>query len=123
MDVIDAARRADVEFVLTRREDSGMVMAAITALLSSAPGLALATKGPGVSSAANGLASAYLDRAPVMFISDGFEEDELTFVSHQYFDQAALLAPVTKDFSLLDGDDPAAQIDALIEIMTSAPKT
>jgi acetolactate synthase I/II/III large subunit len=122
MDVIDAARRADVEFVLTRREDSGMVMAAITALLSSAPGLALATKGPGVSSAANGLASAYLDRAPVMFISDGFEEDELTFVSHQYFDQAALLAPVTKDFSLLDGDDPAAQIDALIEIMTSAPK-
>ncbi len=44
MDLIDAARRADIEFVLTRREDSGMIMAAVTALLSNAPGLALATK-------------------------------------------------------------------------------
>ena len=122
MDVIDAARRVGVEFVLTRREDSGLVMAAVTAWLSDAPGLALATKGPGVSSAANGLASAYLDRAPVMFISDGFEEDELTYVSHQHFDQAALLGPVTKGFSLLDGDNPAAQINSLIQTMTSAPK-
>ncbi|MBT5110356.1 MAG: hypothetical protein HOM25_16880, partial [Rhodospirillaceae bacterium] len=31
MDLIDAARRAGLEFVLTRREDSGMVMAAVTA--------------------------------------------------------------------------------------------
>ncbi|MBT5111380.1 MAG: thiamine pyrophosphate-binding protein [Rhodospirillaceae bacterium] len=122
MDLIDAARRAGLDFVLTRREDSGMVMAAVTAWLSNAPGLALATKGPGVTSAANGVASAFLDRAPVLFASDGFDDDELRYVSHQYFDQAALLGPVTKEFSLLDGDDPAAQIDALVQAMTGAPK-
>jgi acetolactate synthase I/II/III large subunit len=122
MDLIDAARRAGLDFVLTRREDSGMVMAAVTAWLSNAPGLALATKGPGVTSAANGLASAFLDRAPVLFVSDGFDDDELRYVSHQYFDQSALLGPVTKDFSLLNGDDPAAQIDALVLAMTDAPK-
>ena len=122
MDLIDAARRAGLEFVLTRREDSGMVMAAVTAWLSDAPGLALATKGPGVTSSANGLATAFLDRAPVLFVSDGFDDDELRYVSHQYFDQAALLEPVTKDFSLLNGDDPAGQIDALMQAMTAAPK-
>jgi len=31
MDLVDAARRAGLEFVLTRHEDSGMVMAVVTA--------------------------------------------------------------------------------------------
>jgi acetolactate synthase-1/2/3 large subunit len=69
-----------------------------------------------------GLATAFLDRAPVLFVSDGFDDDELRYVSHQYFDQAALLGPITKGFSLLNGDDPAAQIDALMQTMTDAPK-
>ena len=122
MDLIDAARRAGIEFVLSRREDSGTVMAAITALLSNAPGLALGTKGPGVTSSANGVASACLDRAPVIFVSDGFGADETNYVSHQYFDQAAVLGPITKNISLLNGADPAAEIDALIETMNRAPK-
>jgi len=122
MDLIDAARRADIEFILSRREDSGTVMAAITALLSNAPGLALGTKGPGVTSSANGVASAFLDRAPVIYVSDGFGADETNYVSHQYFDQAAVLGPITKSVSLLNGEDPAAEIDALIETMNSAPK-
>ena len=87
MDLIDAGRRAGLEFVLSRREDSGLIMAAVTAWLSNAPGLALATKGPGLTSGTNGGAAAYLDRAPVMFVSDGFGTDERDYVSHQYFDQ------------------------------------
>ena len=122
MDLIDAARRDGIGFVLSRREDSGMVMAAVTALLSGAPGLALGTKGPGVTSSANGIASAYLDRAPALYVSDGFGADELNYVSHQYFDQGAVLGPITKQVSLLNGDDPAAEIDMLIAAMRDAPK-
>jgi len=122
MDLIDAARRAGLDFVLTRREDSGAIMAAVTAWLSGAPGLALATKGPGVTAAANGIASAALDRAPVLFVSDGFDEDELEYVSHQYFDQEALLEPITKDFVTLDGDEPVAAINGLLRTMSRPPK-
>lgn len=122
MDLIDAARRDGIKFVLSRREDSGMVMAAVTALLSGAPGLALGTKGPGVTSSANGIASAYLDRAPALYVSDGFGADELNYVSHQYFDQGAVLGPITKQVSLLNGDDPAAEIDMLMAAMQNAPK-
>ncbi len=122
MDLIDAARRADIPFVLTRREDSGAIMAAVTAWLSGAPGLALATKGPGLTSGANGIASACLDRAPVVFVSDGFGADERSYVTHQYFDQIALMDPITKHTSKLDGDDPASEIDALIAAITASPK-
>ena len=61
-DLILAARRAGIDFVLTKREDAAVMMAAVTAELSGAPGLALTTKGPGVAAAANGVAYAGLDR-------------------------------------------------------------
>ncbi|NKB58965.1 MAG: hypothetical protein GKS00_21760 [Alphaproteobacteria bacterium] len=122
MDLIDAARRADIPFVLTRREDSGAIMAATTAWLSGGPGLALGTKGPGLTSAANGIASACLDRAPVVFVSDGFGANERSYVTHQYFDQIALMEPITKHTSKLDGDDPASEIETLIATMTQPPK-
>ena len=49
LDVINAAREAGLDFVLTRREDAAMIMAGVSALLSQAPGLAVTTKGPQVS--------------------------------------------------------------------------
>ena len=122
MDIIDAGRRAGVDFVLSRREDAGAIMAAVTAWLSGAPGLALATKGPGLTAAANGIAAAYLDRAPMLFLSDGFGADERSYVSHQYFDQAGVLDPITKANSTLSGDDPCREIDDLLAIMNSHPK-
>ena len=122
MDLIDAGRRAGLEFVLSRREDSGLIMAAVTAWLSNAPGLALATKGPGLTSGTNGVAAACLDRAPVMFVTDGFGTDERDYVSHQYFDQSSVINPITKATSTLSGNNPSAEIDQLLAIMCQSPK-
>ena len=72
LDVIDAAARRDIEFVLTRTESAAVMMAAATAELSGTPGVALTTKGPGTASAANGMAYASLDRAPVLLLTDTF---------------------------------------------------
>jgi acetolactate synthase-1/2/3 large subunit len=49
-----------------------------------------------VGNAANGMAHAALDRAPVVLVADGFAPAERAFATHQYFDHAAMLAPVTK---------------------------
>jgi len=122
MDLVDAGRRAGLEFVLTRREDSGMIMAAVTAWLSNTPGLALATKGPGLTSGTNGVAAACLDRAPVIFVSDGFGNDEQDYVSHQFFDQSSVIGPITKATSTLSGDNPSVEIDQLLAIMCQSPK-
>lgn len=96
LDLIAAAKARGLGFVLARHETSAVIMAATEAELSGAPGLALCTRGPGVGNAANGMAHAALDRAPVVLLADGFGPAERAFATHQYFDHAAMLAPVTK---------------------------
>lgn len=96
LDLIAAAKARGLDFVLARHETSAVIMAATEAELAGTPGLALCTRGPGVGNAANGMAHAALDRAPVVLLADGFAPAERAFATHQYFDHAAMLAPVTK---------------------------
>ncbi len=62
LDLIAAARTQDVEFVLTQTETAAVLMAAVTAELTGAPGVALTGIGPGAASALNGIAYAALER-------------------------------------------------------------
>lgn len=90
LDLLDAARAAGIAPVVTAREDAAAMMAGVAGRLADAPGLAFSTKGPGLASAANGLASALLDRMPALFCAEAFDRAELEYLSHQVFDQAAL---------------------------------
>lgn len=135
LDLIAAAKACGLDFVLARHETSAVIMAATDAELSGAPGVALCTRGPGVGNAANGMAHAALDRAPVVLLADGFAPAERAFATHQYFDHAAMLAPVTKaqlSVGQMAAGDAAAQAiaatlaaprgAALIELSGSAAK-
>lgn len=121
LDVMEAAARRGIEFVLTRSENAAVMMAAATADLAGTLGVALTTKGPGVANAANGVACAALDRSPVMLITDGFTAQESGYVTHQVFDQTKLLAPVAKRSSRLDQEDVATEIRDLIELAQTPP--
>ena len=120
LDLIDAAARAGIRFVLTRTEDSAAIMAGVTAGLDGSLGVLMTTRGPGLANATNGVAWAALDRAPLLVISDGYENEQ-AYVSHQRFDQFALMAPLVK--GSLRFDDPAAlaRIPALLDAAQSAP--
>ena len=72
LDVIQACAARGIDFVLTRSESAAVMMAGATAELSGGIGVALTTKGPGLANAANGVAYASLDRAPVLVLTDGF---------------------------------------------------
>lgn len=108
LDLIAAARAQGLPFVLARQETAAVIMAATTAELTHRPGAVLVTRGPGVGNAANGMAHASLDRAPVMLLADGFAEAERAYANHQFFDHAAMLAPVTKGAAKLTGPRSAA---------------
>src|SRR5438477_7868374 len=102
LDLIDAARRAGLPFVLTATETAGATGAIAQAEVSSAPGACLTTLGPGVASAIDGVACAMLERAPLIVFTDTYGPATLkgspyidTF-EHQRLDHRALLAPVTK---------------------------
>ena len=79
------------------------------------------TKGPGLTNAANGVAYASLDRAPVIVLTDGFTPKQLTYITHQVFDQQAVLNPLVKAVGRLESADPASEIDHLLKVAMTYP--
>ncbi|MFM7011390.1 MAG: thiamine pyrophosphate-binding protein [Betaproteobacteria bacterium] len=114
LDIIAAAAAEDIQFVLTKTENAAVMMAGALAETSGVPGVALMTKGPGLTNAANGVAYSSLDRAPVIVLTDGFSPKQLTYITHQVFDQQAVLNPLVKAASRLESGDPASEIDHLL---------
>jgi len=120
LDFIAAAEDAGIEFVLTRTETAAVIMASVSAELSGNIGVAMTTRGPGIAAAANGVAYAQLDRAPVLVIADGYEDDQ-GYISHQRLDQIALMRPLTKMAEQVSADAPLAQLDGMLAAMRTAP--
>jgi len=121
LDLIEAAAKHGIEFVVTRTESAAAMMAATTAQLTGTPGVLMTTRGPGLANAVNGIAAASLDRAPLLVLADGHEPNQ-GFASHQRFDQAAVLRPLVKAESMLASADPAAEIEALIAAACTPPQ-
>jgi acetolactate synthase-1/2/3 large subunit len=121
LDVIAAASAQDIEFILTKTENAAVMMAGALSETTGVPGVALMTKGPGLTNSANGVAYASLDRAPVVVLTDGFTPKQLSYITHQVFDQKAVLAPIVKAVSRLETEDPEAEIEALLALACTEP--
>lgn len=121
LDFIAAADKAGVRFVLTRTETSASIMACAAAELTGTPGVAMTTRGPGLCAAANGVAYADLDRAPLLLIADGYEDDQ-AYISHQRIDQTGVLAPMLRASSDLRSGDALGELDRLLAAAEAQPK-
>jgi len=116
LDLIAAAGRADLPFVLTATE-TGAAMAAIAqAEITGRPGACLTTLGPGATSVVNGVACAYLDRSPLVVMTDAFAGGARAPYEHQRLDQAALFAPIAKASLTLASDDAGATIRRAVRL-------
>ncbi|GAY24570.1 thiamine pyrophosphate-binding protein [Sphingobium fuliginis] len=120
LDFIAAAEKQGMRFILTRTETSAAMMACVTAEITGAPGVAMTTRGPGLAAAANGVAYSDLDRAAMLLIADGYEDDQ-AYISHQRIDQTAILAPMLRASSNLRNGDPMAEVDRLIDAAMGNP--
>ena len=93
---LEACRARDLDFVLERREGTAGLMASAWGMLTGRPGVALSTLGPGSTNLANAVASAWLDRSPMIAISGQIETGRYPTFTHQVVDQEALFAPISK---------------------------
>ena len=121
LDVIAAAERFGIRFILARHEGNAAMMAVADAEITGAPGVVLTTKGPGLMNALNGIACAALERAPVLLLTDGFTEKQLSYITHQVFDQRNVSAELVKGYTQARSDSPAAEIEALLDLAMQAP--
>jgi acetolactate synthase-1/2/3 large subunit len=122
LDLIAAAKRAGIPFILARTENGAGIMASALAELTQRPVGLLTTRGPGVSNAANAMANADLERAPVIMLADGFNAAEGRFTTHQWFDQAAMMAPVTRSQHRAAETPPGAAALAALTAALGAPQ-
>jgi acetolactate synthase-1/2/3 large subunit len=120
LDFIAAADKAGVRFVLTRTETSASIMACVAGELTGTTGVAMTTRGPGLCAATNGVAYADLDRAPLLLIADGYEDDQ-AYISHQRIDQTAVLAPMLRASSDLRNGDALGELNRLLAATMAQP--
>jgi acetolactate synthase I/II/III large subunit len=122
LELLDAARRAGLPFVLCHQESAACIMAAVTGELTGHPGAALASLGPGVTASATGLAHAFLDRAPMVFLSDRHPDDALGFTTHQRVHHAALLGPIVKGSVTVSADSVAHWVAHAVQLCLADPR-
>lgn len=121
LDMIRALAEQGIPFHLVRTEAGAIMAASAEAEAGGTIGLAITTQGPGAASAVNGIAHSSLDRCPVLLVSDGWTAAQQRFDTHQAYDQQAMMAPIVKASSRLDGPDPAAELERLIGLAMTPP--
>ncbi len=94
--LMEAMRKGGVEFVLTAHEGSAGFAADVTGRLTGAPGLCIATLGPGATNLATGVGYAWLDRSPMIAITCNLNTDQLGRRIQMWIDHHALFKPITK---------------------------
>jgi acetolactate synthase-1/2/3 large subunit len=116
LDFMEAARRAGLDFLLTRHEAAASFMADVTGQISRRPGVCVATLGPGAVNMTLGVANAYLDRSPLIAITATYGVAAAPYATHQKLDLNAVYRPFTKLAITLDGIDTAAKVRHAIEV-------
>ena len=111
VDLIEGFRQAGLEFVLTKHETAAAFMAEATATATGAPGVCLATLGPGATNLVTGIAHAYLDRAPVLAFTGQLPSERYEIATHQRLDLRSLFAPITKWQATLSPSNAAAVVE------------
>src|SRR5258708_14488344 len=117
LDLIEAAGRAGLLFVLRSTETAAAIAALAQAEVTGKIGACLTTLGPGAASVVNGVACAFLERAPIVVFTDSHPAGAAGAFAHQRIDQAALLRAVTTSSETLAPDDA---LQALTRAMHAA---
>ena len=73
--LMDAARERDMRYILMKQEVAGAMLAATWGEITGSPGLCTSTRGPGATNMVNGVAYAWLDRAPLIALTDQYPTD------------------------------------------------
>lgn len=121
-ELIQALQRSGVAFVLCHTESQAAFAAAAEAEVTGTVGVVITSLGPGAASAVNGAAHALLDRVPLLVITDRFAQESGPTSGHQFIDQKALYAPVTKWSVRLKRSGAAAQVRAAVATAQAFPQ-
>ena len=120
--LMEAMRKGGIDFVLTAHEGSAGFAADVTGRLTGAPGLCIATLGPGATNLATGVGNAWLDRSPMIAITCNLNTDQLGRRIQMWIDHHALFKPITKGTFRLENGKIAETVKEAIRLAMSEPR-
>ena len=95
--LIDALRKAGIEFVLAKHENSAGFMAEGVMHVTGAPAILVATLGPGAMNGVNVVANALQDRVPMIVLTGCVDDTDAITYPHQVLDHQAVFRSITKE--------------------------
>jgi len=103
IDYMEAIRRTEgIDFILTTHEGGAGFMATVCGRLTGVPGVCFGTFGPGATNLSTGVGCAFLDRAPVIALTDEMAAPMRGRTTQMGIDHQALFAPITKKTTRLE---------------------
>ena len=94
--IMDALEAAGITFVLCKHENAAGFMAEGTYHRTGAPGILLATVGPGALNGINVVENARQDRVPMIVLTGCVDAHKVETYTHQVLDQPQVFRPITK---------------------------
>src|SRR5258708_22686620 len=95
VELIEAANQRQMRFILVKQESAGAMLAATWGDITGAPGVCLSTRAPGAANMVNGVTHAWMDRSPLIAITDQYGPAPYATRLRQRLDQLALYHSVT----------------------------
>src|SRR5262245_23505341 len=121
VELLEAARQAGVRFLFAKQESAGAMIAATWGDLTGAPGVCLSTRAPGAANMVNGVAQAWMDRSPLIAITDQYPAHVFETSLRQRLDQQALYRPIVKWNTTIGAATVGQQLARAIATATAHP--
>src|ERR1700753_3284341 len=121
VELMEAARQRQMRFLLMKQEVAGAMLASTWGDLTGRPGLLLYTRGPGAANMVNGVAHAFLDRSPLIAITDTYSRPVFETGLRQRINQQAIYEPVVKWSTVIDAKTARQQVRRAMRTATAQP--
>ncbi|MCB1354382.1 MAG: thiamine pyrophosphate-binding protein [Rhodobacteraceae bacterium] len=118
--LVDALERAGIRFVLCHHETAAGFMAEGVWHRTGAPGILVATLGPGALNGVNVVGNAAQDRVPLLLLTGCVDADEALTYTHQVLDHQAVFRPLVKAGFRLSAAGADTIADKAVAIATEA---
>ena len=96
VELMEAARNRGMRFILVKQESAGAMLAATWGDITGSPGVCMSTRAPGAANMVNGVTHAWMDRSPLIAITDQYGPATYATGLRQRLDQLKLYDSVTK---------------------------
>jgi acetolactate synthase-1/2/3 large subunit len=116
VELIEAASKQNIRYVLCSNESSAAAMAGVYGVMKHRPGVVSTGVGPGAAAAVHGTTHLMLERAPALILTDRFGDADYQRLPRQRVDQPALYAAVTKGSFTLSKLETARTLQRAIDL-------